>query len=66
MGAKSMHNKVQTPLRISSSCVKLLPRSDKPTSKTVDNTIISKKKMVFGDVIRKLSLSIVIPSIQDT
>ena len=66
MGANSMHNKVQTPLRISSSCVKLLPRSDRPMSSVVEIIMMMKAAMNFGEVAENFDLSMSILSIHDT
>ena len=49
-GASSMHNNVKTPLRISSSWVKLLPRSDSPMSRVVEITMMNTAATNFGEV----------------
>ena len=45
-----MHNNVKTPLRISSSWVKLLPRSDRPMSRVVEITMMNTAAANFGEV----------------
>ena len=61
-----MHNNVKTPLRISSSCVKLLPRSDRPMSSVVEIIMMMKAAMNFGEVAENFDLSMSILSIHDT
>jgi len=61
-----MHNNVKTPLRISSSWVKLLPRSERPMSKVVEIMMIRKAATNFGEVTENFGLSILILSIHDT
>ena len=65
-GASSMHNNVKTPLRISSSYVKLLPRSERPMSNVVEIMMIRKAATNFGEVAENIDLSMSILSIHDT
>ena len=61
-----MHNNVKTPLRISSSWVKLLPRSDRPMSNVVEIMMMRKAATNFGEVAENFDLSMSILSIHDT
>ena len=61
-----MHNNVKTPLRISSSCVKLLPRSERPMSNVVEITMMNTAATNFGEVAENFDLSMLILSIHDT
>ena len=54
-GASSMHNNVKTPLRISSSWVKLLPRSERPMSNVVEMIMNRKAATNFGEVAENLT-----------
>ena len=61
-----MHNDVKTSLRISSSWVKLLPRSDRPMSRVVEITMMNTAATNFGEVAENIDLYMSILSIHDT